>query len=503
MPHPLRIIYPGAFSDPNPGSAHPHAATSAGSYGYEYDNNGNMTRVTYNGQTDKTITWTYDNKPSSINSTSFTYDYAGKRVKKVVGALTTYYFDPLYECTGGTCSSYIFVNGIRIAKNEGGPVRYFHKDHIQSTSIESDLNGGNAQYCRYKPYGELVSCTTTEKYKFTDQEYDSELGLYNYGAREYDPLLTRFMSADSIVPDPADPQTLNRYSYCRNNPVLYMDPSGHFFEPFSWAAIIGLGIGALSSGIQSDWDPGAMAIGAGIGWVSGGIGAGVATATTGQLLGSVVETYTGQVISTIGIGTANVAGAAAGGAAGGMVAGGIGAAVYGGNVLEGMGYGALGGGIIGGAMGAIGYYGRGLQSNAYDFGSSAGAQRGVIYDTAQGWGDMLTVSGMEWRTTPNYRFDPNYCLGEWKSVGWDPLGIPSGSGTIVVPGMPNCKAYWQCFFCGGAGQDILWSGDNYRTLPSTLGRRYFTGYGEGLKTGNACLANPPGPEKGCKPWWQL
>jgi rare lipoprotein A (peptidoglycan hydrolase) len=53
------------------------------------------------------------------------------------------------------------------------------------------------------------------------------------------------------------------------------------------------------------------------------------------------------------------------------VAGGIGAAVYGGNVLEGMGYGALGGGILGGMMGAIGYYGRGLESNAYDFGASS------------------------------------------------------------------------------------------------------------------------------------
>jgi hypothetical protein len=53
------------------------------------------------------------------------------------------------------------------------------------------------------------------------------------------------------------------------------------------------------------------------------------------------------------------------------VAGGIGAAVYGGNVLEGMGYGALGGGILGGMMGAIGYYGRGLESNAYQYNDPA------------------------------------------------------------------------------------------------------------------------------------
>lgn len=47
------------------------------------------------------------------------------------------------------------------------------------------------------------------------------------GAREYDPLLGRFLSADSIVPDPANPQALNRYSYVYNRPTVLIDPSGH------------------------------------------------------------------------------------------------------------------------------------------------------------------------------------------------------------------------------------------------------------------------------------
>ncbi|MEM5795044.1 MAG: RHS repeat-associated core domain-containing protein, partial [Bacillota bacterium] len=50
------------------------------------------------------------------------------------------------------------------------------------------------------------------------QEYDSETGLYYYGARYYDPAIGRFISPDSIVQSPGDPQSLNRYSYCRNNP---------------------------------------------------------------------------------------------------------------------------------------------------------------------------------------------------------------------------------------------------------------------------------------------
>jgi RHS repeat-associated protein len=67
--------------------------------------------------------------------------------------------------------------------------------------------------------------------KFTGQRLDST-GLYYYNARYYDPGIGRFISADTIVPNFADPQSLNRYSYCRNNPLRYIDPTGHWFETF-------------------------------------------------------------------------------------------------------------------------------------------------------------------------------------------------------------------------------------------------------------------------------
>jgi len=47
-----------------------------------------------------------------------------------------------------------------------------------------------------------------------------------YGARYYDAALGRFISADTIVPNPYNPQALNRYSYVYNNPLRYKDPSG-------------------------------------------------------------------------------------------------------------------------------------------------------------------------------------------------------------------------------------------------------------------------------------
>jgi len=50
------------------------------------------------------------------------------------------------------------------------------------------------------------------------------------GARWYDPYLGRWLSPDSIVPEPANPQSLNRYSFVLGNPVKFRDPSGHCAE---------------------------------------------------------------------------------------------------------------------------------------------------------------------------------------------------------------------------------------------------------------------------------
>jgi len=70
-------------------------------------------------------------------------------------------------------------------------------------------------------------------YQFTGQRWEDGLGLYDYNVRYYDPLIGRFISADTIVPSPGDPQSLNRYSYVQNNPLKYTDPSGHV-EMLDW-----------------------------------------------------------------------------------------------------------------------------------------------------------------------------------------------------------------------------------------------------------------------------
>ena len=83
---------------------------------------------------------------------------------------------------------------------------------------------------RYKPYGEdrdTGSALVTDR-KFTGQTEDEAAGLYWYASRAYDPATGRFVSPDPIVPDPTNPQSLNRYSYVYNNPLGYTDPTGHY-----------------------------------------------------------------------------------------------------------------------------------------------------------------------------------------------------------------------------------------------------------------------------------
>jgi RHS repeat-associated protein len=84
---------------------------------------------------------------------------------------------------------------------------------------------------RYLPFGgvrENVSNISQTDYGYTGQRnLDSGIGLMDYKARFYSPYLNRFIQPDTIVPDLANPQAWNRYSYTFNNPIRYNDPTGH------------------------------------------------------------------------------------------------------------------------------------------------------------------------------------------------------------------------------------------------------------------------------------
>lgn len=87
---------------------------------------------------------------------------------------------------------------------------------------------------RYLPFGEArtdVGTTITETDRtFTGQRDYTYIKLIDYGSRWYSPRLGRFTQPDSIVPDPGNPQSWNRFSYTYNNPINYIDPTGHVVE---------------------------------------------------------------------------------------------------------------------------------------------------------------------------------------------------------------------------------------------------------------------------------
>ncbi|HXC95395.1 MAG TPA: RHS repeat-associated core domain-containing protein [Edaphobacter sp.] len=107
---------------------------------------------------------------------------------------------------------------------------YYSGDHIGSTRIMTSGGGWPMSSETYYPFGQEQSSTTDPNhYKFTGFERDSESGLDHAMFRQHSSQAGRWMSPDPSglsFADPSDPQTLNLYSYVRNSPMGYVDPSG-------------------------------------------------------------------------------------------------------------------------------------------------------------------------------------------------------------------------------------------------------------------------------------
>ena len=164
------------------------------------------------------------------------YDFQGARAWKSTNApaSTTIYIGNIYEVTDGAPTEHIFAGNRRIATKTGSSTTYYHPDHLGGLNIATGGSGNVTETTFYYPYGETRVNTGSVDlhYKFTGKEIDRESGLYYYGARYYDPVIGRFISADSIVQSPGDPQTLNRYSYASNNPLANINPQGTVGSPW-------------------------------------------------------------------------------------------------------------------------------------------------------------------------------------------------------------------------------------------------------------------------------
>ncbi len=227
------------------GSVRPHAVCATGTSScasptYQYDLNGNLT----SNPNLSSLVYDFENRPTSITksgvTTTITYHDLLGRVTKTASGSTTTYVGPFYECTGGSCTKYIFAGDQRIALKQGSTVTYVHPDHLSSSSVLTNgTDGSKNELVTYYPFGQTRTDTDGTgtplspgfRYKYTDQEFDDTTGLYYYQARYYDPVLGRFVQPDSIIPDLFGPQALNPYSYVLNNPLRYTDPSGLQAQP--------------------------------------------------------------------------------------------------------------------------------------------------------------------------------------------------------------------------------------------------------------------------------
>jgi len=113
-------------------------------------------------------------------------------------------------------------------------VQFIHQGHLSGTALVTNADGTVNGTMAYYPWGGTRDGSVPTDIRFTGQRLDGT-GLYYYNARYYDATIGRFISPDIIVPDPANPQSFNRYSYCLNNPLKYVDPSGQYYEEHLFA----------------------------------------------------------------------------------------------------------------------------------------------------------------------------------------------------------------------------------------------------------------------------
>jgi RHS repeat-associated protein len=171
---------------------------------------------------------------------SYVYSVEGRRVKRTVGGATT-----LYLHDGGSVLSefanpspgvgtwqkdYIYLGGALLATESASDgTRYHFSDHLGTPRVITDAAGNVVSRHDYYPYGtEITAWTDGETHKFTGKERDAESGLDYFGARYYGSNLGRFASADYFLNDThvSDPQSWNLYTYVRNNPLKFIDPTG-------------------------------------------------------------------------------------------------------------------------------------------------------------------------------------------------------------------------------------------------------------------------------------
>ncbi len=264
------------------------------------DDDGN-TRLRYDGSLAETFIYNHENRLTKYlkggNTADYIYDPFGRRLKKTVNGVTTWFWwdgDKLlaeYDNSGNLIKRYAYMPGnyapAQMADSAGN-VYTVHSDHLDTPKQMTDSTGQVVWSAEHTAYGESTPNTdvdgdgnhVTLNVRFPGQYYDSETGLfYNY-FRYYDPRIGRYITADPI----GQYGGINTYLYVNANPLMFTDPLGlrptknpkgpdgqpieHDCVTMCWANAVGSTMLAGAAGM-------------GIGALVGRMGLGVAGATAG------------------------------------------------------------------------------------------------------------------------------------------------------------------------------------------------------------------------------
>jgi RHS repeat-associated protein len=206
--------------------------------GLSYDIAGNV----LNDGNGNTPTYDAENRIATDAGVTYYYDASGVRMEKSSGTMywpsTGGQYLTETNITGTINEEYIYFDGQRIARVDrpSGTVHYYFSNHLGSASVVTNATGSGSDQTDYYPFGGVAYSNGGDPnhYKFTGKERDTESNLDNFGARYFASTLGRFMTPDwaarpTTVPyaEFGDPQSLNLYSYVRNDPVTRADADGH------------------------------------------------------------------------------------------------------------------------------------------------------------------------------------------------------------------------------------------------------------------------------------
>ncbi|HZN07688.1 MAG TPA: RHS repeat-associated core domain-containing protein [Pyrinomonadaceae bacterium] len=245
---------PGAYvlscDKPEPADSFVNQYTATPFDERRYDRNGNLILVASKDGKRREITYDHRNRitnysvPAGRIAVSYQYDALGRRISKSVGPenVTRYFHDGWQvveeEDPDGDVTTFVYgtrLDGI-LNMQRANHDFYFHVDDQGSVTAVTDDAGKVVERYRYEDFGEpsifdsggnlLRESRLRNPYLFTGQRYDQETGLYYYRTRYLDPLAGRFTSRDTIGIWEDAGNLGNGYTYVRNNPHSFTDPTG-------------------------------------------------------------------------------------------------------------------------------------------------------------------------------------------------------------------------------------------------------------------------------------